>query len=95
MSKTTKLGLERSTFAADDGLEIGRDPRKISADEWRQIKRTFPVGLAAIRAKCLDCAIFPGEVRRCVYIDCPLWPLRMGVVPKGYREARRQIDDDD
>lgn len=37
--------------------------------------------------KCLDCVYDPSEVRKCVQTDCPLWPLRMGHVPKGYRNG--------
>ncbi|WP_170611093.1 hypothetical protein [Ruegeria arenilitoris] len=77
--------LQVSPFAIDGGELIGRDPRDIPAEDWSD--RPFMTGLAAIRAKCLDCAYDPGEVRKCVQTDCPLWPLRMGCVPKGYRNA--------
>ena len=75
--------LQVSPFESDGGQLIGRDPRTISPEGWRD--RPFVSGLDAIRAKCLDCALDPGEVRKCVQTDCPLWPLRMGCVPKGYR----------
>jgi hypothetical protein len=43
-----------------------------------------------IRAKCLDCCCgSPYEVRRCISIDCPLWPFRMGTNP-----WRRPMPDD-
>ena len=51
---------------------------------------TVLLGLKAIRAKCLDCAYIPSEVRKCVQTDCPLWPLRMGRVPDGYKIARER-----
>ncbi|WP_171208384.1 MULTISPECIES: hypothetical protein [unclassified Ruegeria] len=77
--------LEVSPFASDGGQLIGRDPRDIPAEDF--FDRLFLVGLQAIRAKCLDCALDPKEVRKCVQTSCPLWDLRMGCVPKGFREA--------
>ena len=77
--------LQISPFESDGGQLIGRDPRNVPAEGWRD--RPFISGLVAIRAKCLDCALDPKEVRKCVQTDCPLWPLRMGCVPKGYRMA--------
>ena len=75
--------LQISPYEQDGGQLIGRDPRSIPPEGWRD--RPFLSGLGAIRAKCLDCAFDPKEVRKCVQTDCPLWPLRMGSVPKGYR----------
>ena len=75
--------LQISPFESDCGQLIGRDPRSVPPEGW--INRPFISGLNAIRAKCLDCAFDPKEVRKCVQTDCPLWPLRMGCVPKGYR----------
>ena len=75
--------LQISPFDSDSGQLIGRDPRSVPPEGWRG--RSFVSGLNAIRAKCLDCALDPKEVRKCVQTDCPLWPLRMGCVPKGYR----------
>ena len=75
--------LQVSPFENDGGQMIGRDPRRIPTEDWRD--RPFLSGLAAMRAKCLDCAFDPKEVRKCVQTECPLWPLRMGSVPKGYR----------
>ena len=75
--------LQISPFESDCGQLIGRDPRSVPPEGWR--KRPFISGLKAIRAKCLDCAFDAKEVRKCVQTDCPLWPLRMGCVPKGYR----------
>lgn len=79
--------LEISPFAVDEGNLIGRDPREIPAQEWDS-DRT-PVGLKAIRAKCFDCCCGSAvEIRKCVVVTCPLWPLRMGSVPRGLQEAR-------
>ena len=69
--------LEHSPYADDDGQLIGRDPRKISAEVWRGTPGL--VGMKAIRAKCIDCAHIPSEVRKCVQMDCPLWPLPKAV----------------
>jgi len=77
--------LQVSPYASDGGQLIGRDPRDIPAEDW--LEGPFPVGLKAIRAKCLDCTLDPKEVGKCVQTDCPLWALRMGCVPKGYRKA--------
>lgn len=77
--------LQISPFESDGGQLIGRDPRSVPPEGWRD--RPFISGLGAIRAKCLDCALDPKEVRKCVQTDCPLWPLRIGCVPKGYRMA--------
>lgn len=88
--KKLQVGLEQSPFTYDEGEMIGRDPRQISGEQWLEIQRDFPVGLDAVRAKCLDCSHTPGEVRKCVCVNCPLWPFRMGAVPKGYRQARNK-----
>ncbi len=43
--------------------------------------------LRAIRAKCLDCCCgSASEVRKCVAVDCSLWPFRIGVNP--FRKKR-------
>ena len=81
------LGLEVSKLNSEAGNLIGRHPDTLTGDEWLQLGSEFPVGLKAVRAKCLDCAHTPAEVRRCVCYDCPLWPFRLGHVPKGYRQA--------
>ena len=85
--------LQNSPFESDCGQLIGCDPRSVPPEGWRN--RPFISGLKAIRAKCLDCAFDAKEVRKCVQSDCPLWPLRMGCVPKGYRMGamRRKTPD--
>ena len=77
---------------SEDGNLIGRDPRKITKEEWLASEMPLDVGLRAIRKKCLDCAYTPHEVRCCVQVTCPLWPLRLGIQPKGLRAARDQIE---
>lgn len=80
--------LEISQHESDGGNYIGRDPREIPAHQYAEFLPDAPVGLKAIRAKCLDCAENAVEVRKCVAVSCPLWPLRMGSMPKGMREVR-------
>lgn len=81
--------LTPSPHEADGGNLIGRDPRTLSADEFRAHLPDAQTGLAAIRAKCLDCCGGSvAEVRKCTATGCPLWPLRMGTKPLGMREAR-------
>lgn len=80
--------LEKSPFDADEGQLVGRDPRKVSAEEYAAHVSEFPVGMRLVRAKCLDCAHTAVEVRKCVCTTCPLWPYRMGVKPKAIRELR-------
>jgi hypothetical protein len=73
--------LEHSPYPADNGELVGLDPRKIGASDLRDLghPESYP---KIIRAKCLDCAGGqPSEVRKCVCVDCPLWPARMGVNP--------------
>ena len=79
--------LQVSPYESDGGELIGRDPRLICAKDWEATP--LLVGLKAIRAKCLDCVHGPGEVRKCVQSDCPLWSLRMGTVPKDFKLARQ------
>jgi hypothetical protein len=85
----TDFLLVPSPYDGDGGHLIGRDPRTLTAEEFTSYLPDAPVGLAAIRAKCIDCAGgSAAEVRKCVATACPLWPLRMGVKPRGMREAR-------
>ncbi len=73
--------LEPSPYPADEGQKVGIDPREIPTSDLRDLghPESYP---KIIRAKCLDCAGGqPSEIRKCVAIDCPLWPVRMGVNP--------------
>ena len=57
MKPDPQILLEPSPVEADGGHLIGRDPRRIAADEFdRAGIRSAPV-LAVIRAKCLDCCV--------------------------------------
>jgi hypothetical protein len=89
------LGLQRSPFASDDGALIGRDPRDLTREELRALHPDRLVGLKAIREKCLDCCHAAAEVRKCTVVGCALWPLRMGVVPPGYRASGAPKGGDD
>ena len=88
-----RILLEPSPYEADGGELIGRDPRAITAGEWTASGLPRIVGLRAIRAKCLNCAGNAAEVRKCVAISCPLWPLRMGKLPKGLRVGKSASAD--
>ena len=70
--------LEPSPHEADGGHLVGLDPRRISVSDLRGLGHPESP-IKAIRAKCLDCCCgSEGEVRKCVQIDCPVWPYRMG-----------------
>lgn len=70
---------EPSPYRADGGNAIGRDPRSIPAGDLRRLGHPESP-IKAIRAKCLDCcAGNEAEVRKCISLKCPLWPMRMGV----------------
>jgi len=76
----------------EDGNKIGRDPRGMSPDELQAAGHTPKPVLRAIRANCLDCCCgAESEVRKCVMVDCPLWPFRMGTNP--WREKREMSDE--
>lgn len=57
----------------------GLDPRNISRNNLLALGHpTSPI--KAIRAHCVDCSGgSSSEARKCTVIDCPLWPMRMGV----------------
>lgn len=83
--------LTPSPYEADEGALIGRDPRTITEAEWSTVADDVRIGMKAVRAKCLDCcADNAAEVRKCVVVQCALWPLRMGSQPKGLRAARKE-----
>lgn len=79
--------LEISPFEIDQGQAIGRDPRTVPAEDWQAAGIARLTGMQAIRAMCLSCVYTAAEVRKCVCTGCPLWPYRLGSVPKGLRDA--------
>ena len=45
-----------------------------------------------IRHRCLDCSGFkPGEVRNCTFLDCPLFPYRMGTGKQNPKQRDKAI----
>jgi hypothetical protein len=85
------IGIEIETI---DGMaiEVGRDPRKMTQDEIRELGHPPMAVLQAIRARCIDCcAGSPAEVRRCVSVSCPAWPFRMATNP--WRERREMTQE--
>lgn len=78
--------LQISPFKADDGEPIGRTPNEVSPQTLRlNFRAQNP--LKGIREKCIDCCCGEtSEVRKCVAVDCPLWPFRMGRNP--FRKRR-------
>jgi hypothetical protein len=73
--------LEPSPYESDCGQKIGKLPGLVSPTDLTALGHpTRPT--KAIRAKCLDCCVGnAAEVRKCTSIECPLWPMRMGVNP--------------
>ena len=73
--------LEISPFQSDEGELIGKHPADVPS-EILSLKFRAQNPLKAIRAKCLDCCCGnAAEVRKCVAVDCALWPFRMGTNP--------------
>lgn len=73
--------LEQSPYEADTGHLIGVDPRRLPVADLKLLGHpTSPT--KAIRAKCRDCSGGnDAEIRKCVCLNCALWPFRMGVSP--------------
>jgi len=73
--------LEISGTISDGGTWIGKDPRRIPTEILAQ-RFAAKNPLRALRARCLDCCCGqPNEVRKCISVDCPSWPFRMGKNP--------------
>lgn len=76
-----QLYLEPSPYDGDGGHLIGKLPRSLAAADLRALGHPASP-IRAIRAKCLDCSGGqPSEVRKCVALNCPLWPMRMSSNP--------------
>ena len=70
MTGQRHIGLERQ-----DGLDVGRDPRTLSADELEQLGHARVSPLRALRLKCLGVAkTFAQTARLCAAVCC-LGPL--------------------
>lgn len=86
--------LETSRDESDRGELVGRDPRRLTPQGFTAAGiKLLPV-MRAIRANCVDCCGGqPGEVRKCIRLECPLWALRMGNFPARLRAyANAQAD---
>ena len=68
------------TSIKDQPVELaGQNPLLIGGKFLEEAGLRKRTPLQAIRAKCIDCCCGSlSEVRRCVAIDCTLWPHRMG-----------------
>ena len=79
--------LEISPFQSDEGELVGKHPGDVSPQILSQ-KFRAQNPLKAIREKCLDCCCGnAAEVRKCIAVDCPLWPFRMRTNP--FRKKRK------
>lgn len=82
--------------ALDQGrdIQVGRDPREMTAGELELLGHHKRPVLEAIRQNCVECcAGNQAEVRRCSMIACPMWPYRMGSNPfvsRDYSDAQRE-----
>src|SRR6476660_271428 len=78
--------LEISPYQADEGELIGKHPNEVPS-QTLSLKFRAQNPLKAIREKCLDCCCGnAAEVRKCVAVDCHLWPFRMRTNP--FRKKR-------
>ena len=72
---------------AVNGNRIGRDPRKVSPEDFKTAGHSDQPLSKIIRAKCKDCCSgSESEVKLCTAVACPLWPYRMGKNPFRHRE---------
>jgi hypothetical protein len=82
MTTKSTILLENSPYEVDGGHLIGRDPRKIPAHDFDGTGIAGRPVLSVIRDKCVDCSGGRAdEVRKCVAVDCALWPYRMASNP--------------
>ncbi len=73
-----------------DGEEIGRDPRKMTITELEAAGHVRLPLSKAVRRFCIECAGGSmDEARKCVAVDCVLWPFRMGANP-----WRKELSDE-
>lgn len=89
MTNTTINLLEPSPYASDDGHLIGRDPRTLTPSDLTDAGLPLRLAKDAIRARCLDCCGNDrSEVRKCVSVECALWPFRItGSLPPAIKRA--------
>jgi hypothetical protein len=73
--------LEPSPYGSDGGELVGKLPCEVPS-QILSLYHGEKNPLKALRARCLDCCCDqPGEVRKCVAVECPSWPFRMGTNP--------------
>ena len=73
--------LEISPYESDGGQFIGRDPRTLTPESFADY-HTAKNPMKVIRERCLDCCCGDAsEIRKCISIECPGWPYRMGSNP--------------
>jgi hypothetical protein len=78
--------LESSPYQSDGGELIGKLPSDVPS-EILSLYHGEKNPLKALWARCLDCCCDqPGEIRKCVAVECPNWPFRMGTYP--FRQKR-------
>lgn len=79
--------MQAGTEIGHEGQPVGRDPRRMTHDELRQMGHEPMSAQAALRRHCLDCCGgSPADVRMCTALKCPTWPFRMGKSP--WKEKR-------
>ena len=92
--RTARAPIDRTPFLEmlTSGEKVGRLPGFLGTEALRLLGHPeSPV--AAIRAKCVDCSGGSmAEARKCTAINCPLWPMRMGVNPF-YGKDRCNVPD--
>ncbi|WP_425067762.1 hypothetical protein [Reyranella sp.] len=77
MNGDRAIGLERR-----DGHGVGRDLRGMTAEELTALGHVRMSAQQALRLRCIDCSgASAAEVRLCIHVQCPAWPLRMGRSP--------------
>ncbi len=82
-----------SPYKGDNGHPIGAHPDDLSLDDFAAEGIRVLSPTKAIRAYCLECVGGnDAEVRKCVSIRCPLWPIRQGFMPSQLRGGGRQRD---
>jgi len=73
-----------------NGHSIGKNPLNIDENLFLEAGHKDEPIAKVIRKHCLECCNDQkGEVRKCVFTDCPLWPHRMGRNPFRSAKAKR------
>ncbi len=62
-------------------VSVKRALARIEDCEPDQLRTEGFKGWKGIRRRCIDCAGNTAEARRCLIIDCPAWPYRIGRSP--------------